>query len=77
MQANNLQQIRCFDFPMLPLTTLIPRLSGTPLAHGQFVDPRFRSLEYPIPPKGKPRSRQGSSEKLERQTHHNPTGRKT
>lgn len=71
MQTKNLQHFTVFHSALVPLITPNPRLIGTPLAHRQFDDFCSRSLEYPNPPKGKPRVQQGSSEKRERQFHCN------
>ena len=72
MQAKNLTTSPAHQFALLPLKTLIPRLSGTPLAHGRSRITFTRSLEYPNPPKGRPRSRRGPSELREIRFHCTP-----
>jgi hypothetical protein len=65
MQTKHLGHFAQLDQPLIPLKTRIPRSFGTQVTHGRFHTLNRRSLEYPNPPKGKPRVQQGSSEKRE------------
>ena len=67
MQTKHLGRFAQLDQPLIPLKTRIPRSFGTQVTHGRSHTLGRRSLGYPNPPKGKPRSRQGSSEKCEGQ----------